>query len=112
MRIVILMGSVMFLQSCIFHYFEKYTRIQIINNSDFTLTEVSLMVRPNETINLASNLNANENSVVTEVEQRGEYPIEIKLEGLSIDTLDAIEVRGGSKRVVIENVKGQWLISN
>lgn len=98
------------LQSCVFHYFEKYTRVQVVNQSEVTLIEVFLMVRPGEKVSLAAELEANENSKVIEIEQRGQYPIEIWIADSLRDTLDAVEMRGGSQRLVVDRLDGEWVV--
>jgi hypothetical protein len=103
---------IIFLQSCVFHYFEKYTRVQIVNDSATKLSEVYLMLSPKEFKSLAKNLESNENSLVVEVEERGEFPIEIRYNDSLIDTLRAVEMRGGSKRVVIKQINEEWMVSN
>lgn len=101
----------MVLQSCVIHYFEKYTRVQIVNNSTVELSEVSLMLSPKKSKSLAKNLESNENSLVVEVQERGEFPIEIRYNDFLFDTLRAVETRGGSKRVVINRINEKWIIS-
>ena len=109
-KIFISVVVLVILQSCVFHYFEKYTRVQVVNQSDVSLVEVFLMVRPGEKIILAEGLEANENSKVIEIGERGEYPIEIWVSDSLRDTLDAVEMRGGSQRVVVDRIDGEWVV--